>query len=261
MLRAELIRVVKRCLLRTLLIVGVVAVLASLCAGYAFFIEPTWLRVRHIAISSDPTVRVIHISDVHFTGDTQYLEKVVGIINGIDADFVCFTGDLIEDAACLDGALKIISNVNKPMYGIAGNHDIWALQSFEGVRAAFRKTGGDWLSDKLVELPLKQVTLMTLASCRQRASPGCKRILLEHYPDDAVNRSAGRFDLILSGHTHGGQIRIPFVHRLVIPFDLGTHDKGLFNTEKGPLYVSPGIGTYYLSMRFLCRPEITVFEI
>lgn len=90
--------------------------------------------------------------------------------------------------------------------------------------------------------------------------PGYKRILLEHYPGVVSQIRNEHFDLILSGHTHGGQVRIPFVSRYVLPFE-DTYDKGLFQTPCGPLYVNPGIGTYYTSTRFGCRPEIAIIDL
>ena len=65
----------------------------------------------------------------------------------------------------------------------------------------------------------------------------------------------------LAGHSHGGQVRIPFYGPLMLPFGLNQYDLGLFQTPSGPLYVNAGIGYFHLNVRFNCRPEITVFEI
>ena len=67
-----------------------------------------------------------------------------------------------------------------------------------------------------------------------------------------------RFDLILAGHSHGGQVRLPFYGALVLPWGVGRYDLGLFDTPGGPLYVNAGIGTYYFPYRFNCRPEVAV---
>jgi len=254
----ELLRMLTRSLLRVLFVVGVIVLLAAICGVYARYVEPRWLCVRHITLSNPATVRVIHISDIHFSGDTRYLEKAVRTINGAEADFVCFTGDLVEDAAFLKGALQILAKVNKPMYGVPGNHDRWALRSFDDVRETFQKTGGDWLTGRSVLVSSKQVALMTMASLKDQTPPGFKRVLLEHYPDAVEQIRGARFDLILAGHTHGGQVRIPLIERLIFPSDVGKYNRGLFQTQVGPLHVSPGIGTFLLNIRFLCRPEVTV---
>ena len=260
MRRTELVLIVKRSLLRVARAIGAIAVLGALCLAYARFVEPTWLCVRDVKLAPAPTVRVIHISDIHYKGNTRYLEKVVARINGLDADLVCFTGDLVEDAAFLDGALRVLSRVNKPIYGVPGNHDKWALRSFDSIRDTFRKTGGDWLDYRhAVLLPSKRVVLLTMAGCREPTPNGYKRILLEHYPESAAQLGDAQFNLMLTGHTHGGQVRIPFMHMVGFPLD--PHDRGLFQTPCGPLYVNPGIGTYCLNMRFLCRPEVTLIEL
>lgn len=256
----ELLTIVNRVLRRVLIAVGLIVLAVALCAAYARFVESTWLCVKVVKLAPAPTVRVIHITDIHFAGDTQYLARVVATINGLDADFVCFTGDLVEEAAFLDGALQILARVNKPLYGIPGNHDLWALHSFASIRTTFRKTGGEWLSRDVVLVPAKQVALMTLAVGRDQTPSGYKRILIEHNPETATRPRDQHFDLILSGHTHGGQSGIPFVRTMIGAADFGAYDRGLFQTRCGPLYVNPGIGTFYVNMRFLCRPEVTVIE-
>jgi predicted MPP superfamily phosphohydrolase len=254
-------RTLKRMFNGFLLVLGALTLVVLVGIAYARFVEPEWLRVRRVRLSPAPTVRLIQISDIHFKGETQYLERVVRVINGLDADFVCFTGDLIEDPACLHGALQILSKVNKPLYGIAGNHDQWALRTFDDIRDMFRATGGEWLVNKAVFPAGGRAALLTSACCRVPTPPGCKRILLEHYPSRTRHLKNERFDLMLGGHTHGGQVRVPFITKYVLPFDLDPYDKGLFRTASGPLYVNPGLGTFHLKVRFLCRPEITVIEV
>jgi predicted MPP superfamily phosphohydrolase len=67
--------------------------------------------------------------------------------------------------------------------------------------------------------------------------------------------------VVLAGHSHGGQVRLPFYGPVHLPFGVDEYDMGMFKTTSGPLYVNPGIGWYPYPIRFNCRPEITVFEI
>jgi hypothetical protein len=69
------------------------------------------------------------------------------------------------------------------------------------------------------------------------------------------------FDLILAGHSHGGQVRLPLFGPIVEPSRIGKYDQGLFQTPAGPLYVNPGIGYCLYNARFNCRSELTVFEL
>jgi predicted MPP superfamily phosphohydrolase len=90
--------------------------------------------------------------------------------------------------------------------------------------------------------------------------PGMINVLLMHYPAWVTSLSA-TYDLILSGHSHGGQVRLPFIGPLVVPFGVDQYDLGWFKTAAGKMYVGPGIGWFHLPIRFNCRPEITVIEI
>lgn len=244
----------------TLLAVGVAV---GLCAAYGFLIEPHWIKVRRIDVSREPTLRVIHISDIHYKGEREYLAKVVATINSIGADIVCFTGDLVEDAGHLSECLEILSGIRRPLYGVPGNHDHLGLSHGQAVRQAFRKTGGDWLVETNV---VAMVGALEIVGSSGRAAripregirEARKRLLLTHYPDTVGGVPAGAYDLMLSGHTHGGQVRIPLWDRPILRHTVLPYDKGLFRTAAGPLHVSPGIGTYMLGVRFGCRPEITV---
>jgi hypothetical protein len=90
--------------------------------------------------------------------------------------------------------------------------------------------------------------------------PQTKNILLLHYPAWVKKLGGQRFDLLLAGHSHGGQVRLPFFGALMLAYGVDEYDRGLFQTPNGPLYVNPGLGWFVTRARFGCRPEITVIE-
>jgi len=90
---------------------------------------------------------------------------------------------------------------------------------------------------------------------------GVKNLLLIHYPFWIERLTGVKFDLALAGHSHGGQVRLPFLGAVLVPGGVGRYDLGLFRTPVGPLYVGSGIGWFFLNLRFNCRPEIAVIEI
>ena len=90
--------------------------------------------------------------------------------------------------------------------------------------------------------------------------PRRRNIFLMHYPAWIEKLAGQKIDLVLAGHSHGGQVRLPFYGPVFVPFGVDRYDLGLFRTAAGPLYVNPGIGWFPLPIRFNCRPEITVFE-
>ena len=234
----------------------------------AKYIEPTWLKVRHLRIGNGASAhRFVHFTDLHHKGDRDYLKSVVAKINLLSPDFVCFTGDIIEEEIFLSEALEILSGIRAPMFGVPGNHDYWSKVSFEPIRKCFNATGGAWLMDERRVIADGKINLIGI-TCNHNdqallpLNPAMKNILLMHYPAWVKKLTGQKFDLMLAGHSHGGQVRIPFYGPLVVPFGVDEFDWGLYQTQAGPFYVNAGIGYIYsYNFRFNCRPEITVIEI
>jgi predicted MPP superfamily phosphohydrolase len=231
-------------------------------------VEPTWLKVRRLRIGNgQPVCRLAHFSDIHHKGDRAYLQTVVDTINSLAPDFACFTGDLVERKEHLPAALEILSGSKVPLFGVPGNHDFWSQIPFKPVEECFAATGGAWLMNNSCEIPGKNINLVgTICVIPQLplppSRPESRNILLTHYPAHVKKLDGRKFDLLLAGHSHGGQVRLPFYGPLVLPSHVDEYDMGLFQTPAGPLNVNPGIG--YIGdydIRFNCRPEITVIEI
>lgn len=256
-------------------------------AADAFCVEPGWLGVRHVkATAGTPTHRIVQFSDVHFRGDSAYFKEVIATVNSLKADLICFTGDIVEQNQYLDEALEIMSGVNAPMYGVPGNWEYWSMPGgrkgtmnapdqvkdtegiahkyFEPIRKTFAATGGRWIEDgdtlsKDGRINILGATGMKIPDLKPK--PGLKNLFLMHYP--AWSRywlPPMKFDLTLSGHSHGGQVRLPLLGALMVPDLVDEYSHGLFDTKFGPLYVNAGIGYSQINVRFLCRPEITAIE-
>ncbi|HEV2691527.1 MAG TPA: metallophosphoesterase [Verrucomicrobiae bacterium] len=245
------------------------AVLAPLAVvAEAKLAEPTWLKIRRVRIGSGTAShRLVHFTDIHHKGDRAYLETVVKTINSLSPDFVCFTGDIIEEFRFLKEALELMAGIKSPMFGVPGNHDYWSSINFEPVHQCFAATGGAWLIDEQRRIANGKINLIG-ATCIHAsqalvtADPAAKNILLMHYPAWVKKLGDQKFDLMLAGHSHGGQVRIPFYGPVMVPFGVDEYDLGLYQTKAGPLYVNAGIGYIYnYNFRFNCRPEITVIEV
>lgn len=237
------------------------------CAALAdaVLLEPRWLKVTTLRLATGtPRARFVHFTDLHHKGDRRFLESVIDRINRCRPEFVVFTGDLVEEAAHLEPALEALGRLRAPLYGVPGNHDYWAGIDFDHVSRAFAATGGAWLVDAAATVAGGKVQLLG-ASCTRpfglSPQPGLLHIALIHYPAWTTNLAPHVFDLVLAGHSHGGQVRLPWVGALVTPFGVDQYDLGRFRTPAGPLYVGAGVGWFYLRLRFLCRPEVTVIEI
>jgi uncharacterized protein len=227
---------------------------------YGFFIEPHWLRLRNITVATNPGIKIIHITDIHYKGDREYLEGVVDTINSLEADYVCFTGDLVEEDTYLAGVTDILAKVKLPLIAIMGNHDHWTGMKTGSFKKFFEAHGQYFLEEETLLLGDVAFHGVEDDSPEPQLVKDKLNILLCHYPAYA-DTLENRFDLILAGHSHGGQLRIPFSGAISLPWGTAGYDMGLFETPGGPMYVNPGIGTFWINFRFLCRPEITVIEI
>jgi len=244
---------------------GLSAGTASLLTADALWIEPSAIKTRFVQIAHDrPTHRLVQFSDTHHKGDRAYLADAVKTINALSPDVVCFTGDLVEQASHLPEALEILRGIKSPMYGVPGNHDYTSQADFKVINQAFAATGGRWLLNENVILDNGEVNLIG-ATCSDPKVllplPGAKNVVLMHYPEFVEKLDGKNFDLIMAGHSHGGQVRLPIYGAIVLPKGTGRYDLGLFHTPSGPLYVNPGLGFVTVDVRFNCRPEITVFEV
>jgi predicted MPP superfamily phosphohydrolase len=252
---------------RFLLAALVAAAAPGLAAADAKWLEPGWVKTRRLRLGTGkPTHRLVHFTDVHHKGDRAYLVSVVKKINALSPDLVCFTGDLIEDPQHLPEALELFAGIKSPVYGVPGNHDFWSHASFDAMAKGFAATGGAWLMDDQRVIADGKLCLLgaTCLSAKQKplVPPKTTRnIFLMHYPAWVKRLGTQKYDLLLAGHSHGGQVRLPFYGPIFLPFGVDEYDLGLFHTGSGPLYVGAGIGWFPVPIRFNCRPEITVVEI
>src|SRR6266850_389364 len=128
---------------------GMVLSMPFLAVGDAKWLEPSWVKTRTVRLRRGTAkVRFVHFTDVHHKGNRAYLESVVKKINALSPEFVCFTGDLIEETKHLAEALEIFAGIKSPLYGVPGNHDYWSKAPFDGIAKCLAATGGAWLLDE-----------------------------------------------------------------------------------------------------------------
>ncbi len=245
---------------------GTLTAAPLLALADAIVLEPGWIRTRQFRFSDSPSHRIVHFTDLHHKGDRTYLERIVRKINELKPDFVCFTGDLIEDGEHLPEALDGLSRIQAPLYGVPGNHDYWAKIPFEDITRCFEQSGGAWLLDRTVVTKDGAFSVSGAANLKFKReplqpTPGTRHLLLMHYPAWVNKLQHRKFELILAGHSHGGQVRIPFYGAPIVPFGVDEFEVGLFHTPAGKLYVNPGLGWFPVPFRWNCRPEITLFEL
>lgn len=261
------------------------------CVFYAFKIEPFRLRVNEYALeddtSGDPGIVIVQISDLHIKKDFTFenLGKVVEKINKLEPDLVVFSGDLYDNYAQYHDDQNVIDELGmiKARYGkiaVWGNRDRGGGAS-RVYKDIMRDAGFALLQNESwrIEVGDGKHVLFTGLDDAMLGDPkmpegGDKeaadyKVLMIHEPDSAEVYFDSGYDLVLSGHSHGGQVNIPFlpaVHEwavsstaLSVKYNGGMYDVG--KDGKTQLYVNTGIGTTHVSARFGVVPEITVFRL
>ncbi|GGE67404.1 metallophosphoesterase [Priestia taiwanensis] len=257
---------------------------------YAKKVEPTLIQVREVGISI-PTLpadlqgkRIVQFSDVH-VGEyysIEQLEEAVRIINKQEADFVMFTGDLIDHFGQYKEVKKLAPALAKVQaklgkFAIYGNHDHGGGGS-RAYKEIMKEAGFDLLINDKRNVAISSDTTINIVGLDDLLLGNMEiektlkpiraeefTIVLAHEPDVADKVKEYEVDLQLSGHSHGGQIQLPFIGPLVTPTYAEKYVDGLYTLGGAKqafyLYVNRGLGTTRLPFRFLCKPEITVLTL
>jgi predicted MPP superfamily phosphohydrolase len=230
-------------------------------------------------------VRIAQLSDFHYddTFSAVPLRKAVAVINRLQPDLVLLTGDFVtvpafsgnrrHAARAIDPCAEILEELTSKLGSFAclGNHDVATdpahivsvlqgrkIQVLRNTSEPLERNGNRlWLAgvdDVLEGSADLDVTLQKIPS-------GEPVVLMAHEPDFATHVGKYQVDFQLSGHSHGGQIRIPFFGAPVLPKLGAKFPKGLYQVGNLRLYTNVGIGTIVVPVRFDCPPEITLFTL
>jgi predicted MPP superfamily phosphohydrolase len=256
---------------------------------YANRIEPQILDVNHQYIQhrfipkSFDGIRMIQFSDTHlgFQYTLGQLTSLIKKIMALRPDLILFTGDLLDAPnkfSEINRLVQLLEQLSAPLgkYCIYGNHDHGGYGT-ELYRNLMETAGFTVLLNEAHPIKLKDgghIYLVgiddamlgqpDLALALKHVPPLSFKLLLSHAPDWADRVAAYPIQWQLSGHSHGGQVKIPFVGALITPPFARKYTEGLYkigNTGSLSLYVNRGIGTTRLPFRFMARPELTVFTL
>lgn len=267
--------------------IAALALAASSVLAYARFVEPRILNVERTSIilpgaSEDaPSIRIALVSDMHYGvfANAMPMRRIVRKVAAQKPDALFIAGDFVYKIAPedIDRALAPLADLDMPIFAVLGNHDIGMPGSdFSGeLYSAIRKLDISMIENRALEVALGGQEVIVGGASNvwfnrnnfpdEPNLPDKPFILLTHGPDDALIAPENLdYDIMLSGHTHGGQIRIPgLVERIIptqYPFDKGLH---IYPSETGPrhIYVTPGTGMVLLPMRFNMPPRIDVLTL
>ncbi|HHW36454.1 MAG TPA: metallophosphoesterase [Bacillales bacterium] len=222
---------------------------------------------------------ILQISDLHNKVFRSNNEDLIRTVNKINANIVVITGDLIDRRTKnLKDVLYFIKNittVHKKVFYVSGNHE-WAnplceklLDGLEGRNVMILDNQNTKLVDGRIVINLAGVADVTMKQDNlKKALQGLNKehftLLLSHNPCVIKKTGASSVDLILSGHTHGGQVRIPLIGALIVPDQslFPKYDKGAFNLGANRyLYIDSGLGTSRLPIRFLNQSQLSLIKI
>lgn len=256
---------------------------------YVSSLEPGWFEVNQIRMKlrrlapAFTGFRLAHISDIHMGGwmDAERLQNVVALLLAEQPDLVAITGDfLIGHAwdAVTESAARDLQNVLAPLaravptFAVLGNHDHWT--NADAVRGMLAGCGIHELRNDVHTLTRDGQRLHLcgvddiwvgrhdLDEILARLPADGAAILLAHEPDFADESAAtGRFDLQLSGHSHGGQVVIPLLGPPVLPWLGEKYPSGAYLVNGMLQYTNRGVGMISPFVRFHCRPEIGIFHL
>ncbi|MFH1024016.1 MAG: metallophosphoesterase [Planctomycetota bacterium] len=256
----------------------VLAALGTILILYGHFVEPRWLAVTHVRISSGKIppgtspIRIVQISDIHAEAAPGLEASLPAIITSEKPDLIVFTGDA---ANCREGIPVFQRCMTRiaaiaPTLAVRGN---WDIRKWKDI-PLFENTGVRELDGDAVPIAIRGVVIGVagvasrhedrIPAAMQKLPANAFSLFLYHYtiPERVADP---RIDLIISGHTHGGQVALPFYGALITLSPHGKrYESGLYPIGNAWLYVNRGIGMeggFAPRVRFFARPELTVFEI
>ncbi len=229
---------------------------------------------------------IAHISDLHNAEFGKDNEKLISILREENPNIIALTGDLIDsNHTNIEIALSFVRQAVEiaPCYYVTGNHEAWIGSQYDEMKAALEKMGVVVLEDEAVKLEYGGASIQLIGlndpAFAEREASLAKSILetklsqvniedgytvlLSHRPEHFKVYQEKSIDLVLSGHAHGGQFRLPFIGGIIAP-DQGffpQYDAGRYTEKETTMVVSRGIGNSIIPVRLNNRPEIGVVEL
>jgi uncharacterized protein len=273
------------------------------CLLYASVIERNWFALRTHRVPCLPEgshpIRILHISDLHFRRGQRRKARFLARCASAAPDLVVCTGDFLDEESGIDAAVPAVSQLRPSSAAlfVLGSHDYYSsspgnpLKYFRGpsnrkapkgrplpwrdLVAKLEAAGWEMILNRATTVDVEGVGTVDvvglddahigradLSVASARSAPGF-RLGVAHSPDVAPALSDLGYDLIMCGHTHGGQVRVPFFGALVTNSKLARDKaRGVSRIGRSWLHVSAGVGTsQYAPVRFACRPEACLLEL
>ena len=255
----------------------------SLIFIYSYYIEPYNLTIKEYKIEDKniPTnfdgLKIIHFTDVHYGSsvDIEYIKKLVNLINKQKPDLVLFTGDLLDKRVnpSKKEVEKLKNELNKiestlGNFAVNGNHDIKYLSDFESIL----KENFIILNNEERLIYYKENTPLSITGFKDawEDEPNYEilknentnyRLVLIHEPDEFDKIKNYNFNIMFSGHSHNGQVRVPLIGKIYTPNGSKKYYEEYYKINNKELFISNGIGTSTIDIRFMSKPSINLYRV
>lgn len=260
-------------------LLAIVAIWTLLFLTYIYFQLHTVSITRYtVPVKNLPAAftgfTILHLSDLHSKTYGHNQQQLLAIINQEQFDLVALTGDLVDrHNQALEPTLDLVKGLSaKPMFYVTGNHD-WQFTS--RTKEPLESLGVQFLANRSVKFTKDSQHLWVLGvddpylkkARLDLALDGVKdtapKILLAHAPDIFAPAAEAGIDLLLVGHTHAGQVRLPLIGAILIPGQgfFPQLDYGRFTAGNTTMIISSGLGESILPIRFYCPPEIVLITL
>ncbi|MBA2124491.1 hypothetical protein B9J78_06145 [bacterium Unc6] len=247
---------------------------------YSFYIEPNRLTVTHITIKFENLnenlngLTVLHLSDLHLNKIGKKEKKLLETVNQLNPDILVITGDFVNKREMVDDCIQMINKFKAKYgkWGVWGNNDHCILNQKDKKKLAESEIV--ILGNENQSIAINQQNMWIIGvddpvgghDNLSRAMGGVPeegfKLLLSHSPAIIEEAHRAGIELVLAGHTHGGQVYIPLISHLIVRLLRGKgYIAGLYSVGQTYLYVSRGIGTSILPLRAFCPPEITLIKL
>lgn len=251
----------------------ILLVLIAALALDAFLVEPYRIEVTHYELRGAVAapLKIAHLSDLHTGGLDRRELRMLEILAAEKPDIIVITGDSLGSRSIQNYEMckKVYERLHAPLgvWFVRGNWE--NFRPFHRERAFYQEVGVHFLLNAnqavrpdvwIVGLDDPYTGVAKLDPALAGIPSGVYTIALFHSPG-FFDRIAGRVNLCLTGHTHGGQIRFPFLPPLWLPKGCGRYLEGWYEEQGSQMYVNRGLGTSVIPARFLCRPEVTILTI
>lgn len=270
----------------------ILSMFVILVTFYALKIEPNLLVVKSENINDETgkKIRLMQISDLHIKKIRRVHHRIIEAINEYDPEIIVITGDAVDKGESLPILSQFLAMIPKDItiFAIIGNWEYWTNLPADSIREFYSRHNvqllinetacyvycGDTLlisglDDQVAGLP-------SLSESLKGISPQSNHILLAHSPDDYILKEkqilttlkslksnieidSFHINATLSGHTHGGQVTL-LGKVLFTPPGSNGYVSGWYNKDENPIYISKGVGSSVLPIRFMAKPEITLFN-